>query len=59
MEALAELPQPCAAVFAWHRLEGRTVAEIAAQLGLSNSSVEKYLTRTMRHLHARLRPFSQ
>ena len=58
MEALAELPQPCAAVFAWHRLEGRTVAEIAAQLGLSNSS-GKYLTRTMRHLHARLRPFSQ
>ena len=24
MEALAELPQPCAAVFAWHRLEGRS-----------------------------------
>ena len=45
-QALDELPEPCAAVFAWHRLEGWTVPEIAAHLGLSVSSVEKHLTRT-------------
>ncbi|MFC4275365.1 RNA polymerase sigma factor [Achromobacter aloeverae] len=59
LDALAELPHPCAAVFAWHRLEGQTVPEIAATLGLSVSSVEKYLARTMRHLHARLHPYAR
>ena len=58
-QALDELPEPCAAVFAWHRLEGWTVPEIAAHLGLSVSSVEKHLTRTMRHLHTRLHAYSR
>ncbi|MFY3308282.1 sigma-70 family RNA polymerase sigma factor [Achromobacter ruhlandii] len=57
-QALDELPEPCAAVFAWHRLEGWTVPEIASHMGLSVSSVEKYLTRTMRHLHTRLHAYS-
>jgi len=58
LQALAELPQPCQQAFAWHRLEGWTIPEIASHMQLSVSSVEKYLARTMRHLHARLQRFS-
>ena len=54
-EALEELPLPCQQVFAWHRLEGRTMADIARRMGLSVSMVEKHMTRCMRHLHARLK----
>lgn len=57
-DALGELPPACQQVFAWHRLEGWTVPEIAAQMGLSVSMVEKHLTRTMRHLRQRLQRFS-
>ncbi|MBV7486390.1 RNA polymerase sigma factor [Bordetella sp. BOR01] len=58
LDALQELPPRCQQVFAWHRLEGWTVPEIAAHMDLSVSSVEKYLARTMRHLHARLQKFN-
>jgi RNA polymerase sigma-70 factor (ECF subfamily) len=34
------------------------VPEIASHLGLSVSSVEKYLTRSMRHLQLKLQQFS-
>lgn len=57
-ESLNELPPVCQQVFAWHRIEGRTVPEIASRMGLSVSMVEKHLTRTMRHLHRRLQRFS-
>lgn len=56
--ALDELPPACQQVFAWHRIEGRTMPEIAAKMGLSVSTVEKYLTKTMRHLHRSLQRFS-
>jgi len=56
--ALEELPPVCRQVFAWHRLENRTVPDIARDMGLSVSTVEKYLTKTMRHLHKRLQSFS-
>lgn len=58
LDALNELPLHCQQVFAWHRLEGWTVPEIAAHMRLSVSTVEKYLTRTMRHLQVRLQRFS-
>ncbi len=58
LAALDELPPVCQQVFSWHRLEGWTVPEIAAHMGLSVSSVEKYLTRSMRHLQCKLRQFS-
>lgn len=57
-ESLNELPAVCQQVFAWHRVEGRTVPEIASRMGLSVSMVEKHLTRTMRHLHQCLQRFS-
>lgn len=59
MHALRELPQAYQQVFAWHRLEGWTVPEIANEMGMSVSTVEKYLTKTMRHIHHRLQQFSR
>ncbi|MDH4866056.1 sigma-70 family RNA polymerase sigma factor [Alcaligenes nematophilus] len=58
LAALDELPPVCQQVFSCHRLEGWTVPEIASHLGLSVSSVEKYLTRSMRHLQLKLQQFS-
>ncbi|QKH38205.1 sigma-70 family RNA polymerase sigma factor [Achromobacter pestifer] len=55
--ALEELPLPCRQVFAWHRLEGRSMPDIADQMGLSLSMVEKHMTRAIRHIQARLRQF--
>lgn len=59
MHSLRELPLPCQQVFAWHRLEGWTVPEIAGKMGLSVSTVEKYLAKTMRHIHHSLQQFSR
>ena len=57
-ESLDELPLVCQQIFAWHRLENWTVPEIARHMGLSVSSVEKHLTKTMRHLHRKLQRFA-
>jgi RNA polymerase sigma factor (sigma-70 family) len=57
--ALRELPLQHQQVFAWHRLEGWTMPEIAGEMGLSVSTVEKYLTKAMRHIHSRLQHFSR
>jgi RNA polymerase sigma factor (sigma-70 family) len=59
MVALRELPLSHQQVFAWHRLEGWTMPEIAAEMRLSVSTVEKYLTKAMRHIHSRLQDFSR
>lgn len=48
--ALAELPEKCRQAYIWHRLDGLTQVEIAARLGLSVNSVERYIMRAMRHL---------
>lgn len=58
IEALDELSPICQQIFAWHRIEGWTVPEIASHIGLSVSTVEKHLTKTMRHLHQKLERFS-
>ncbi len=57
-ESLSELPRVCQQIFAWHRLENWTVPEIANHMGLSVSTVEKNLTKAMRHLHEKLRRFA-
>ncbi len=57
-ESLGELPLVCQQIFAWHRIENWTVPEIARHMGLSVSTVEKNLTKTMRHLHQRLQRFA-
>lgn len=52
--ALETLPPKCRTIYILHRLEGRTHTEIANDLGLSRSMIEKYMTRALRHIHAQL-----
>ncbi|HBQ91119.1 MULTISPECIES: RNA polymerase sigma factor [Alcaligenes] len=54
VSALADLPPKCREVYIKHRLEGWTHTEIAQDMALSRSMVEKYMTRALRHIHERL-----
>jgi len=47
---LDELPPAVARAFRLHRLEGLTQGEVADRMGLSRSSVEKYIMTAVRHL---------
>lgn len=47
--ALAELPQKCRRAFLLHRTGGRSYAEIADELEVSVSMVEKYIIRALKH----------
>lgn len=51
-QALLALPPRTRAVFVLQRLEGRKAKEVAAQLGISVSAVEKHMVRAMQHLIA-------
>ncbi|WP_374471682.1 RNA polymerase sigma factor [Phenylobacterium sp.] len=50
--ALLQLPERTRTIFLLHRLEGRRAKEIAAQLGISVSAVEKHMMRALQHLSA-------
>lgn len=52
--ALTELSPKCREVFVLNRFEHRTYGEIAAELGLSVSMIEKYVSQALAHLRARL-----
>lgn len=52
--ALEELPVKCRQVYIMCRLEGWSHTEIAQEMGLSRSMVEKYMTRSLRHINDRL-----
>ena len=49
-EILLELPERTRVVFVLRRLEGKRNGEIAAQLGISVSAIEKHMQRAMSHL---------
>lgn len=49
-EKLSELPEKCREAFILHRVQAKSYQEIADELGVSISSVEKYLMRTMKFL---------
>lgn len=51
--ALMELPERTRAIFLLHRFEERKYGEIARQLGISTSSVEKHMMDAIRHLKLR------
>lgn len=53
-QALGELSLKCRAALVLHRFENLTHAEIAAQLGISVSMVEKHIRRGLRHCRRRL-----
>lgn len=48
--ALHELPHKCRQAFVMHRRNGMSYPEIAEQLGVSTSMVEKYIIRALKHL---------
>jgi len=48
--ALQDLPADCRQAFVLHRGRDMSYPEIAAQLGVSTSMVEKYIARALRHL---------
>jgi RNA polymerase sigma-70 factor (ECF subfamily) len=58
MVALEELPLSCQKVYIRHRLEGWSHAEIAADMGISRSMVEKHMNRALLHIHEMLQKYS-
>lgn len=50
MALLQELPERTRVIFVLQRLEGMKYREIAAQLGISMSAVEKHIERAVAHL---------
>ncbi|MGQ0621084.1 MAG: RNA polymerase sigma factor [Panacagrimonas sp.] len=52
--ALSELPSRCREILFLSRVEGLTHTEIAQQLGVSRSLVEKYVVKALLHCRARL-----
>jgi len=52
---LGKLPSECRTVFIMSRIKGLSHAQIAAQLGVSESTVAKHLSLAMRHCRDRLR----
>ncbi len=54
-EALGELPEPSRSFIIERYLEGRTQQEIAARMGMSQSSVSRQLDAAIHELRARLR----
>lgn len=54
LAALEELPLACQEAFRLRQLEGLNNGEIAQRMGVSRNMVERYMTRTTRHLQDRL-----
>jgi RNA polymerase sigma-70 factor (family 1) len=55
LQELTQLPPKCREVFELSRKEFKTNKEIAAQLGISEKTVEKHLTKAIRLLRSGLR----
>ncbi|MEQ1560113.1 MAG: sigma-70 family RNA polymerase sigma factor [Methyloglobulus sp.] len=54
IQALAELPPKCRDVFIMLRLKNQTYAEVEQALGISQTMILKYLTRTLSHCRQKL-----
>ncbi len=52
--ALSELPVKCRQAFVMHRTHGYPYPRIAEELGVSVSSVEKYIIQALKHLRNKL-----
>ena len=55
--ALAELPDACRTIFVMKRIEGRSLKEIAQLLDISPKTVENQITKALKILQARVRPY--
>lgn len=56
LAALGALPPKTQAVFRRHKFDGVGHAQIAVELGISRSAVEKHMIDALRHLVSRLEP---
>ena len=54
IEAVKDLPPPVREAFRLHKLEGLSHAETAKAMGVSRSSVEKYLMASLKHILKRV-----
>jgi RNA polymerase sigma factor (sigma-70 family) len=52
--AIGELPPRTQEIFRLNRIEGLTHAQVARELGISDSSVQKHLARALAHVMERL-----
>jgi RNA polymerase sigma-70 factor (ECF subfamily) len=50
LTALGELPEQTRRVFTMHKLDGKSYAEVATELGVSRSAVEKRMMAALRRL---------
>ncbi len=50
LAALDELPPTCRQAFTLHKLDELSYAEVAAEMGITVSMVEKHLSRALQHL---------
>lgn len=53
-QAIEELPPRCREVFLLHKIDGLSHSEIARQLGISKSMVEKHVMKALAHCRDRL-----
>ncbi|MDR1602210.1 MAG: RNA polymerase sigma-70 factor [Tannerella sp.] len=56
-KALAALPERCRIIFVKHKLDGMKQKDIAAELGISNKTVENQLTIAYRKIRIELSPY--
>ncbi len=56
IEAVAALPPPLPEAFRLHKLEGLSHAETAAAMGVSRSSVEKYISACLKSILRKVGP---
>jgi RNA polymerase sigma factor (sigma-70 family) len=54
LQATEELPATTRQAFRLHKLEGLSQAQTAEALGVSRSSVEKYISAALKHLLSRV-----
>ncbi len=53
---LGELPELTQQIFVRHRVWDRTYEQVAAELGISTSTVQKHLARALAHVMKRMKP---
>lgn len=55
VSALSALPPKTQSIFRMHKFDGHSYADVATQLGISRSSVEKHMMDALKFLAARVR----